>query len=272
MRVEAGGIHLNYELTGDGTPLVLTHGLGNDLRFWDDVEKPLAEHHRLLRWDVRGFGASDKPPGPYGTQLLAADLAALLDALGLERVHLAGLSMGGVVAQRFALDFGHRVRSLILISTSSEVGERAVRSWQRLADRVEREGFDERTADASPSFSAAFAARHPARVRALSEQVRDNDPAAYAAAARAVSEYNWTADLSRVAAPTLILQGLADRLTPPGGSVRMQRALPRARLLLVADTGHFLPLERPILFACSVLAFTGAVDLMAEGGHTPLPP
>lgn len=263
MRVEAGDIHLNCELAGDGTPLVLTHGLGNDLHFWDGVEKPLAEQHRVLRWDVRGFGGSDKPPGPYGTQMLAADLAALLDALSLERVHLAGLSMGGVVAQRFALDFGHRVRSLILTSTSSEVGDRAVRNWQRLADRVERDGFDERTADASHSFSAAFAASHPALVRAVSDQVRGNDPATYAAAARAVSDYNWTSELRRIGAPTLILQGLADQLTPPGGSVRMRRALPRARLLLVPEAGHLLPLEQPIVFACSVLAFTGAVDLMA---------
>jgi pimeloyl-ACP methyl ester carboxylesterase len=107
-------------------------------------------------------------------------------------------------------------------------------------------------------------------VRALGEQVRRNDPRAYAAAARAVSDYNWTAELERVRAPVLILQGLADRLTPPGGSVLMSRSLPRARLLMIPGAGHFLPLEEPLAFAAAVLAFTGAVDLL-EPAPDPAP-
>ena len=74
-------ITLNYQLDGTGTPLVLTHGLGDSLHFWDGVAPALAAQHELLRWDVRGFGESDKPPGPYSAELFAADLAALLDAL-----------------------------------------------------------------------------------------------------------------------------------------------------------------------------------------------
>jgi 3-oxoadipate enol-lactonase len=272
MRARVGDIELCFESVGEGTPLVLTHGLGNDLTFWDQVVAPLAKSHRVLRWDVRGFGGSDKPAGPYHTTQLAADLAGLLDALGIDRVHLCGLSMGGVIAQRFALDHPKRLRSLILVSTSSEVGPRAVANWQRLADRVEERGFDDRSADATPSFSPEFAATHPELVRALGERVRGNDPRAYAAAARAVSDYSWTAELRRVEVPVLILQGLADRLTPPGGSVLMSRSLPSARLLMIPGAGHFLPLEEPVAFCAAVLAFTGAVDLLqpppaARVGH-----
>ena len=101
----------------------------------------------MLRWDVRGFGLSDKPPGPYSASLFAADLArAARCRSACERVHLGGLSMGGVIAQRFALDHPQRVRSLMLVSTSSEVGPQGAANWQRLADRIEQRGFGDRRA------------------------------------------------------------------------------------------------------------------------------
>ncbi len=264
MRISSGDIRLHCEIDGEGTPLVLTHGLGNDLHFWDGSRQAFARHHRVLLWDVRGFGASDKPPGPYSTHTFAADLACLLSHLGIERIHLLGISMGGVIAQRFALDFPNRLRSMILVSTSSEVGPRATANWQRLADAVERNGFSARRANASRSFAPAFAARHPELVQAMSRRTLGNDPAAYAAAARAVSDYHWTNELGRTRTPTLILQGLDDLLTPPAGSVKMSRALPRSRLLLIPEAGHNLPLEQPHVFQSAVLAFTGAVDALLE--------
>ncbi len=266
MRVEVGGIGINYELEGSGTPLVLTHGLGDDLHFWDTVAPVLAEHHVLLRWDVRGFGQSDKPAGPYSPALLAADLAALLDALGVDTVHAGGLSMGGVIAQRLALDHPARVRSLVLVSTSSEVGPRSTANWQRLADGIEQRGFGSGARDASRAFSPGFAAAHPEIVAAVGEQTARNAPHAYAAAARAMSHYHWTGELGRVRVPALILQGLADQLTPPGGAVKMHRALPAARLLMIPDTGHSLPIEQPAVFTAALLGFTGAVDACAHLG------
>jgi 3-oxoadipate enol-lactonase len=260
MRVEAGGITLNYELQGSGTPLVLTHGLGDDLHFWDNVAGELAQHHAVLRWDVRGFGRSDKPPGPYSPALFARDLAALLSALDLGPVHVGGLSMGGVIAQRFALDHPASVRSLILVSTSSEVGAQGTANWQRLADVIEQRGFGGGARDASRAFSAGFAAAHPGVVAAAGAQTASNLPHAYAAAARAMSDYHWTAELATLRVPVLILQGLADQLTPPGGSVKMHRALPGSRLLMFPDTGHSLSIEQPERLSAAVLAFTGAVD------------
>lgn len=264
MRIEIGDVSLNYELEGTGTPLVLTHGLGDDLRFWDAVAPALARHHQLLRWDVRGFGQSDKPPGPYSAALFADDLAALLERLGLAAAHVAGISMGGVIAQRLALDHPLRVRSLVLISTSSEIAAQGTANWRRLADAVEQRGFGAGARDASRSFSPGFATRRPDVVEAAGRQTASNAPHAYAAAARAMSDYQWTAELARVRRPVLILQGLADQLTPPGGSVKMSRALPGARLLMLPDTGHNLPLEQPELFTAAVLAFTGGVDGAAE--------
>jgi 3-oxoadipate enol-lactonase len=262
MEATVDGVRLHYEVHGTrGSLLVLTHGLGGTLDFWTPHVDALAAHHRVLRWDLRGAGASAKPPGPYDPALFARDLAALLDRLGEPRAHLVGHSGGGVVSQRFALDFPARVESLVLASTSSEVGEQATRGWHRLADLVERQGFGpEREPDAR-GFSPAYAAGHPEVVRELARRTRQNDPAAYAATARAFAAYDWTAALGTIAVPTLILQGLDDRLTPPGGSVILSRGIRRSRLVMLPGAGHNLPLEMPELFTTTVLGFLAGVEL-----------
>ena len=268
-RVCVGDVSLNFEQQGAGTDLVLIHGLGSDLTFWDAEAAVFATHHRVTRPDVRGFGASDKPPGPYSPGMFARDLDGLFSGCGIADAHVVGISLGGVIAQRLALDFPRRVRSLVLVSTSSEVGRKATAAWQRLADRIERDGFDAQTADASRAFSPAFAQHHPEVVAEIGRRNAACDPRGYAAAARAVSDYNWTVELPRVMAPALILQGLDDQLTPPAGSVKLSRALPYARLLLVADAGHNLPTEQPLVFRDSVLAFIAAVDFTRASSRGP---
>ncbi|HVM98333.1 MAG TPA: alpha/beta fold hydrolase [Candidatus Acidoferrales bacterium] len=263
--IPIGDIQLNCEVDGEGTPLVLLHGLGGDLNYWAADAPVFAKHHRVVRPDLRGFGQTDKPAGPYSPGLFAGDVARLLDANRIEDAHVLGISMGGVIAQRLALDHPARVRSLVLVSTSSEVGASSIAAWQRLADKIERQGFDSASADARRSFSKGFAERHPEIVAELGRRNAACDPHGYAAAARAVADYNWTAELAMVTVPVLILQGLDDQLTPPGGSVKMSRVLPQARLLMIAEAGHNLPLEQPALFHNAVLAFLAGVDLTMSG-------
>ncbi len=261
LTIESSGSRLYACAEGDGTPLVLTHGLGDDHRFWNPCVETLAQHHRVVRWDVRGFGRSGKPRGPYDLPMFATDLLHVLDALEIERAHLVGLSMGGVIAQRFLLDHPQRLRSAVLVSTSSEISEKATANWLRLADRVETKGFGR--IDASRSFAPGFATAHPDIVAAAGAQTASNDPAGYAAAARAVSDYHFTQQLTAVRMPVLVVQGLDDQLTPPGGSVKMSRAIPYSRLLMLPGAGHSLPVEQPLLFASIVLAFIGALDATA---------
>src|SRR5512147_974336 len=96
-RVGVGDISINREMAGEGTPLVLIHGLGNDLGIWDADAEVFARHHRVLRPDVRGFGQSDKPPGPYSPGMLARDVERLMAVERIDNAHVAGISMGGVI-------------------------------------------------------------------------------------------------------------------------------------------------------------------------------
>lgn len=266
-----GGTRLHYLDEGHGTPLVLLHGLGGSCHVWDDYVPEFSRYHRVIRPDLRGFGKSDHPSGPYTLADYVGDLLAVLDHAEIRAAHLLGISMGGVIVQRFALDHPERVWSLILVSTSSEVGPRAQAAWLRLADMIESRGFDERSIDARRAVSPVFAARYPERVQALSEMTRQCHPQAYAAAARAVAAYNFTSELARVTQPALVLQGLDDQLTPPGGSVKIARSLPHARLLFVAEAGHNLPLEQPGAFVAAVLAFLGGVELSEAAAAAAIP-
>jgi len=255
------GLRFQCTQEGQGTDLILIHGLGGSLHDWDACTPDLARYHRVLRWDVRGFGDSDKPPGPYSPQLFARDLAGLAHACGVTRAHVAGISMGGVIAQRFTLDYPELVQSLTLISTSSEVSIQAQTAWEKMAAVIEQRGFSAHAGFAERIFAPGFVKAHPEIVRDMSTRTAANDPRAYAAAARAIGAYHWTADLNRIQVPTLILQGLEDALTPPGGSVRMQRVLPHSRLLLIPECGHVVPEEKPELFTHTLLAFLAGVDL-----------
>jgi len=174
--------------------------------------------------------------------------------------HVVGISMGGVIAQRFALDFPVHVKSLTLISTSSEVGPQAQAAWEKTASIIEQRGFSANADFAQRIYAPGFVKAHPEAVQAMAERTARNDQRAYAAAARAIGSYNWTAELSRIQAPTLIIQGMKDALTPPGGSIKMSRVLPRSRLLMFSDCGHVVPEEKPELFTRTLLAFLAGVD------------
>jgi pimeloyl-ACP methyl ester carboxylesterase len=260
MDVLVDGLRLHYAQEGHGSDLFLIHGLGGSLHDWDDCVPELARFHRVTRWDARGFGESDKPPGPYAPELFAKDLARLFRACGLNRAHIAGISMGGVIAQRFALDFPEYVESLTLMSTSSEVGPQAHAAWEKTAAIIEERGFSTNTNAAQRGFSPGFAKAHPEVVEAMALRTAKNDPRAYAAAARAIGGYNWTNELPRLQAPTLILQGLDDVLTPPGGAIKMSRVLPRARLLMIPECGHAATQEKPELLTRTLLAFLAGID------------
>ncbi len=248
MKLDTGETTLNCELVGDGPAVVFTHGLGGSLESWRPAAERLRDRYRVLTWDVRGFGASDRNPVGLSPRLWAADLSALLRALEIERAVIAGISMGGVIAQRFALDHPQQTRALIAISTSSKVGEQARSGWLARAEQVEKLGLATvLAASGGPalSYGKRYRDAHAEEIAAAARLTAErNDPACYAAACRAVSDYDYTAELGAIRCPTLILQGLDDRLTPPGGSVIMSRSIPHARLEMFEECGHSIPTER----------------------------
>ncbi|MCE2557174.1 MAG: alpha/beta fold hydrolase [Acidobacteria bacterium] len=258
----ADGATLHYRLAGSGPVVVLTHGLGGHLDSWEPTVDALQDRYTVLTWDVRGFGGSERRPDTMAPEVWASDLAAVLDEVGADDAVIGGISMGGVVSQRFALDFPDRTRALILISTSSEVNERATAGWNARADLIARDGLAKALTPTGPalSYGKEYRERHADDIaEAARLTIERNDAACYAAACRAVSDIDYTADLATISCPTLILQGLEDALTPPGGSVIMSRRIPDARLVMLEHCGHGIPTERPDEFHAEVGAFLANV-------------
>ncbi len=257
------GARIRYRVAGAGPVVVLTHGLGGHLDSWGSTVETFQDRCTVLTWDVRGFGGSDRRPDTMAPGTWASDLASVLDEVGAPDAVIGGISMGGVVSQRFALDFPERTQALILISTSSELNERAEAGWNARADLIERDGLAKALAPTGPalSYGKEYRERHAEDIaEAARLAIERNDDACYAAACRAVSDIDYTADLAAISCPTLILQGLEDALTPPGGSVIMSRRIPGARLVMLEHCGHGIPTERPKEFHTEVGAFLAEVS------------
>lgn len=190
-----------------------------------------------------------------------ADLLGLMDHSGIDKAVHVGHSMGGVIVQRFALDHPTRTRGLVPMGTSSEVNEKAQQRWARMADKIEKEGLQAVIGDrGSMAFSDAYNASHPAEVAEYTSQRLRNDGPAYAAAGRAVSSYNYTAELDRIACPTLLLAGADDKVAPPGGSVIMSRKIPGAQLEIIDDCGHTMTMEQAPTVIALLKSFLASLD------------
>jgi len=247
MRATIDGIELHYEVVGDGPLIAMTHGIGGSGEDFAPIVPGLAKRYRVLTWDVRGFGDSQRPPAGYAIARFAADLAGLLDHVGVERAVIMGTSMGGTISQRFILDFPERTAAAVIMSTSSEVNDKGRQRWFEQADTIERDGMAAWVRASRPAEQTdEFMAAHPELREAEERRIRNNpDSAVYAQVARAVADYNYTEELKSVRVPTLVLVGSEDKQTPPGGSVIISRMIPGAELHIIPGYGHSLPREAP---------------------------
>lgn len=258
MRVYANGIGINYQLEGHGPPLTLIHALGLDLRQWRWQVPALTERHQVLRYDVRGHGRSDTSPGPYSLDLLAEDLHGLLQALGISRTHLLGLSMGGMIAQVLALTHPEVVESLILADTTSEYGPEAQHQFEERARVAEVQGMEPLIQGIVERwFTPGFRQTYPLIVDEIRAILRQTAPLGYAACCLAVARLNLTARLGEIRRPTLVLVGDQDPGTPPPVAQRIHESIPGSRFEVIRDASHLSNVAQPDQFNAAVLAFLG---------------
>lgn len=265
MKATINGVELDYELTGSGRTIALTHGIGASGADFAPIVPALAEKYRVLTWDVRGFGRSEKNPAAvYSISQFARDLAGLLDHIGAEQSVIMGTSMGGTITQRFILDFPEKTAATVIMSSSSQVNERARAAWEGQAGFIAEHGMRawvERSRP--PHVTEAYLRDHPEVREAEERRIQMNEPAVYAQVARAVANYHYTEELKSVRVPALVLVGSADTQTPPGGSVIISRAIPGAELHILDGLGHTLVREDPHQVLSLVLPFLERVEQAA---------
>jgi 3-oxoadipate enol-lactonase len=257
------GIDINYELEGDGDEtIVLVNGLADDLQTWAfQMEDLLGAGYRVLRFDNRGIGASSAPPGPYTTELFAQDTKALVDELGITGFHLLGVSMGGMIAQEYALAYQDDLRSLTLACTYAAPGPFCSRMFSMWADMAPRLGVPFVMRDVTLwAFTVPFfeqqketLAEFEAEMAQLSQPVE-----VYLAQLSSIQTHDTTARLGEIRVPTLVLAGEEDILIPVRLSRRLQEGIPGS-VWRTTPGGHACLWESPQPFNRAVLDFIAGV-------------
>lgn len=243
-RIEVAGVGIAYREDGNpnGPSVVLLHSAGCDLRMWDP-HVPAFESLRLVRADARGHGGSDAPPPPYTVDRFGADVIALLDALAIERAHIVGASLGGLVALWIAVHHPGRVERAVLSGTAARIGTAEV--WQERANAV-RAGGTEAVSELVMSrfFSASFRRDHPDVVERFSNVLRAQPPHGYEATCLALRDADLRDEVGAIVAPSLILVGDQDASTPISDARWLHGAIEGSRLLTLEDAGHLCNVER----------------------------
>jgi 3-oxoadipate enol-lactonase len=262
-------VRIYWDEQGPGEPVLLIMGLGYTAHMWHRTRPRLAEHFRTIAFDNRGVGRSDAPAGPYSMALMASDAGAVLDAAEVQSAHVFGVSMGGMIAQEFALQYPTRVLSLILGCTAAG-GPTAVRAEPAATQMLKARGgmTPEQAADAALPFiydsqtprgriEEDLAIRRPWLPR----------PESYIAQLQGILAWEAYSRLPAIGVPTLVIHGENDLLVPAGNGKLIADRIPSAKLVLIAHASHLFLTDRPQIAHEAILNFLNAQTAGGRKNH-----
>jgi pimeloyl-ACP methyl ester carboxylesterase len=288
---QVNGINLYYEIYGNGEPLLLIEGLGYSRWMWFKQVREFSSRHRVIVFDNRGVGKSDKPREEYTIELMASDAALLLDALGIDAAHVLGVSMGGFIAQQLAIDHPVRVLSLVLVSTAYAGGTyvypnenpwgfflKALEVFPgalELTAKMSGKGSgnvqfllplstpeDSTRRALSYGFTKDYFATHLDEIdRIVAWRLAEPQPS-YAWKNQFVAGLRFDASqrVGEISVPTLIVHGSEDGIVPPSNARALAEKIPLSRFVEIKGTGHLLFIEKSQEFNAIVLDFLSAVS------------
>jgi 3-oxoadipate enol-lactonase len=254
--IHANGIDLHYEATGSGPWITMIHALACDLSIWEAQVAALAPHYSVLRFDARGHGDSGAPSGPYTLEQMAGDVIGLLDALRIERTHLVGLSIGGMIAQHVALQAPRRLRSLVLCSTTSGYPPQAQAVLQERIRAVSEQGVEPQVEPTLARwFTDAYRRSHPEVMAHIAALIRATPVAGYLGCCHAIARLDTAARLQQIDVPTLVLVGEQDGGTPPAMAQVIHEAIAGSRMEVIANASHLANIEQANAFNRHLMDF-----------------
>src|SRR5690349_19524038 len=260
MRVKANGLNFNYTVDGaEGASwLVFSNSLATTVAMWDEQAAALKGTYRVLRYDQRGHGATDAPAGRYAFDTLISDAVALMDALGIERAHFAGLSMGGATALGLAEQHSDRVDSIIVCDSGCMSTPQSSQQWEDRIVVAQRDGME---ALVEPTMARWFPPEtleadppHLAKVRAM---IRATPVNGFIGCAAALADHNYNAKVGSVKCRTLFMVGEKDG-TAPAAMKDMQSRLPGSKYVELPGAGHISNMDRPGEFTKAIADFRAA--------------
>jgi 3-oxoadipate enol-lactonase len=260
--VEDQGARIYWDEQGEGTPILLITGLGYPSCMWHRTRPVLTERFPTIAFDNRGIGSSDVPAGPYPIVLMASDAAAVLDAAKIESAHVFGVSMGGIIAQEFALQYPKRVRSLILGCTAAG-GATAVRAEQDAIQMLMSR--DKMTAEQALEAPVPFIYDSATPRERIDEDLALRRPwlprpEGYAAQLQGILSWEGFSRLPAINVPTLVIHGESDRLVPAGNGKLIAERIPGAKLVVIPHASHLFLTDQPEIAHRVILQFLDQQD------------
>ncbi len=255
VRVRDLDCHVQLSGAADAPRLVLLHSLGTNLHVWDAQAEALSDSFRVIGPDLRGHGLTSVTPGPYSIAEMAQDVLALLDALEITAAHVAGLSIGGLIAQSLAAQAPERLRSLVLCDTAMSIPP--PENWRNRAAAVRRDGM-------APVVEGVVARwitdgfQNDVAAHGLRAMLRRTDPEGYAGSAEAIADCDLSATTRQIKLPTLVIVGDQDVATPPAAAEAMRDAIAGATLIVLPGLSHIPTVQGPD-------AVTGAMKSFLQG-------
>ncbi len=246
---------IHYQLSGDPShpALVLSNSLGANLAMWDAQAPVFSKQFRLLRYDMRGHRESSSPPPPYSVAELAHDLISLVDFLAIDRFHLCGLSVGGMIGMALALQTPARLRKLVLCNTAAKIGTHE--SWNTRIETVRSKGMKE-VARTTPArwFTPAFQSRSPKVVTATLQFLESLDPEGYIGGCCAVRDFDGREDVAKIRVPTVVISGTQDPAATPADGHFLADRIPGARYVEL-NAAHISCVEDADGLTAQVISF-----------------
>ena len=256
MDIKANGLNVNYEIAGNGPWLTLSHSLACDLHMWDEQMDALTKNYRVLRYDTRGHGRSEAPAGPYTLEELADDVHGLFGALGIRQTHWAGLSMGGMIGQTFALKYPGIFRSMVLADTTSRYPAEAAPVWADRIRTAQTQGMDAIVEGTLARwFTEPYRKSNPPAVARVGASIRATPVAGFVGCCHAIPQIDVTRRLKEITCPTLVIVGEQDPGTPVAMAREIHDATPGSELVIIPSAAHLSNIEQPQAFNAALLGF-----------------
>lgn len=258
MKIKTNGIEINCLIEGDGPWVTLSHSLACNLSMWDPQMQALVKNYKVLRFDTRGHGASSAPEGSYTLEQMAEDLHGLFAELGIRHTHFAGLSMGGMIGETYALKYPGVFQSMVLADTTSRRPPNAEQMWGDRVRMARERGMDALVEGTlSRWFTEPWRQAHPDVMARIGDDIRNTPVAGFAGCCDAIAKIDVLDRLGEIDCPALVIVGDQDHGTPPEMARQIHANLRGSELLIIPSAAHLSNVEQPAIFNQALVQFLG---------------